>query len=472
MRDTRRRPTLRQATLLWILLAWLGMNFMGLARAGQPETFEHTLANGLKVIVKPDRRAPVVVSQLWYRAGSMDESYGTTGVAHVLEHMMFKGTATVPEGEFSRRIAAAGGRENAFTSRDVTVYHQTLQASRLALALELEADRMVNLILSPEAFAKEIQVVREERRLRTEDNPQALLFEALMAAAYQTHPYRHPVIGWMDDLEHMRVEDARAWYERWYAPNNALLVVVGDVEPAAVFALAERHFGAIPARPLPPRRPLAEVTPRGMRTVTVKAPARLPAAYLAWHVPRLQDPVADWEPYALEVLEGVLDGHASARLPRALVREQQVAVGVGAGYDPVARGPALFFVSLTAAEGKPLDEAVAALRREIERVQNEGVSRDELERVKAQVLAAQVFQQDSLFFQAREIGQWESAGLDHRARKLLFERLREVTPDQVQAVARRYLVDDRLTLARLEPLPVEAGMARPASRFMGDRHAR
>lgn len=448
------------------------MTWTGLAWTSQAETHEHTLANGLKVIVKTDRRAPVVVSQLWYRAGSMDESYGTTGVAHVLEHMMFKGTAAVPEGEFSRRVAAAGGRENAFTSRDVTVYHQTLQASRLALALELEADRMVNLTLSPAAFAKEIQVVKEERRLRTEDNPQALLFEALMATAYQTHPYRHPVIGWMDDLEHMRVEDTRAWYERWYAPNNALLVVVGDVEPAAVFALAERYFGALPARALPPRRAFAEVEPRGMRTVTVKAPARLPAAYLAWHVPRLADPATDWEPYALEVLEGVLDGHASARLPRALVREQQVAVGVSAGYDPVARGPALFFVSLTAAEGKPLDEAVAALRREVERVQREGVSAEELERVKAQVLAAQVFQQDSLFFQAREIGAWESAGLGHQARGLRIERLRAVTPEQVQAVARRYLVDDRLTLARLEPLPAGSGSVLPAVSLTGDHHAR
>ena len=467
-----RRKPINPSTLLWGLLIGLGLAWVGPAQAGQGETYEHTLANGLKVIVKPNHRAPVVVSQLWYRAGSMDESYGTTGVAHVLEHMMFKGTAALPDGEFSRRIAAAGGRENAFTSRDATVYHQTLQADRLGLAFELEADRMVNLTLSPAAFAKEIEVVKEERRQRTEDNPHALLYEALMATAYQSHPYRHPVIGWMDDLEHLRVEDARAWYERWYAPNNALLVVVGDVEPAAVFALAERHFGAIPARALPLRRALAEVEPRGMRTVTIKAPARLAAAYLAWHVPRLADPAADWEPYALEVLAGVLDGHASARLPRALVREQQVAVDVGAYYDAVARGPGLFLLSLTAAEDKPLDAAVAALRREIERIQRDGVDAEELARVKAQVLAAQVFEQDSLFFQAREIGLWESAGLRHQTRRLRFERLREVTPEQVQAVARRYLVDDRLTLARLEPQPVEAGLARPTARFTGDRHAR
>ncbi|MCS6785522.1 MAG: insulinase family protein [Thiobacillaceae bacterium] len=439
------------------------------------DTYEHTLANGLKVIVKPDRRAPVVVSQLWYRAGSMDESYGLTGVAHVLEHMMFKGTRSVPEGEFSRRIAAAGGRENAFTSRDATVYHQTLPAERLALALELEADRMSNLTLAPEAFARELKVVMEERRLRTEDNPQGLLYEALMATAFQSHPYRHPVIGWMEDLRQMRVEDASAWYARWYAPNNAVLVVVGDVEPAAVFALAERYFGAIPARPLPARRALAEAPQRGPRTVTVRAPARLPAAYLSWPVPKLERPAEDWEPYALEVLEGVLDGHASARLPRALVQEGRVAVGVSAGYDPVGRGPALFLASVTAAEGRTLDEAVAALKAEIARLAREGVGEAELARVKAQILAAQVYERDSLFFQAREIGEWETAGLDHRARGLRIERLRQVTPEQVQAVAARYLVDDRLTLAQLVPLPLAAEPARTAPDPAADvdiRHVR
>ena len=435
-------------------------------------TVERTLDNGLRVIVKTDSRAPVVVSQVWYRAGSMDESYGVTGVAHVLEHMMFKGTPEVPSGEFSRLIAAAGGRENAFTSRDHTVYHQTLQADRLGLAFRLEADRMANLVLSPEEYAKEIQVVMEERRLRTEDNPQALLFEALMATAYQTHPYRHPVIGWMDDLRHMRLEDARDWYRRWYTPNNATLVVVGDVQPEAVFALAEKHFGAIAPREQPARKPLNEVEPRGMRQVTVKAPARLPAVFMAWHVPRLKDPANDWEPYALEILEGVLDGHASARLPRALVKERQLAVGVGAGYDPVSRGPALFMVSATAAEGRSLDQVVDALRGEIGRLQREGVDVRELERVKAQVVASQVYGQDSLFFQAKQIGLWESAGLGHRNQALRIEKLRQVTAEQVQDVARRYLIDDRLSLARLDPQPIEASPSRPVANPTADRHVR
>jgi zinc protease len=457
---------LRAWMTLWVLT--LATWAMGAGAA----TVERSLDNGLRVIVKTDARAPVVVSQVWYRAGSMDESYGVTGVAHVLEHMMFKGTPAVPGGEFSRLIAAAGGRENAFTSRDHTVYHQTLQADRLELAFRLEADRMINLVLSPEEYAKEIQVVMEERRLRTEDNPQALLFEALMATAYKTHPYRHPVIGWMDDLKHMRLEDVRDWYQRWYAPNNAILVVVGDVQPEAVFALAEKHFGAIPPRKLPARKPHNEVEPRGMRQVTVKAPARLPAVFMAWHVPRLTDPANDWEPYALEILEGVLDGHAAARLPRALVKEQQLAVGVGAGYDPVSRGPALFLVSATAAEGKPLDLVVEGLRGEIERLKREGVDERELERVKAQVVASQVFEQDSLFFQAMQIGKWESAGLGHGNQTMRIDKLRQVTADQVQAVARRYLTDERLSLARLDPQPIEASQTRPVANSTGDRHVR
>ncbi len=453
--------------LLWPLV----MSVWGLAAAAA--TLERTLDNGLKVIVKPDRRAPVVVSQLWYRVGSMDESYGVTGIAHVVEHMMFKGTPQVPAGEFSRLIAAAGGRENAFTSRDHTVYHHTLPADRLELALRLEADRMRNLTLAEADYVKELQVVMEERRLRTEDNPHALLFEALMATAYQTHPYRHPVIGWMDDLRHLRLEEVRDWYRRWYAPNNATLVVVGDVEPEAVFDLAQRYFGSIPPGELPARKPFGEVVPRGMRQVTVKAPASLPAVYLAWQVPRLADPAQDWEPYALEILLGVLDGHASARLPRALVNEQRLAVAVDAGYDPIARGPALFLVSATAAEATPLDRLIEGLRAEIERLKAQGIDARELARVKAQVVAGQVYEQDALFYQAMQIGEWESAGLGHRNRTLRIEKLRQVSAEQVQEVAKRYLTDDRLTIARLEPQPLAAA-TRPTPQALPveDRHGR
>jgi len=433
------------------------------------EIVDQTLANGMRVIVKTDRRAPVAVSQVWYRAGSMDESYGTTGVAHVLEHMMFKGTPEVPAGEFSRRIAAAGGRENAFTSRDHTAYFQTLQKDRLELALKLEADRMANLVLSADEFAKEIQVVMEERRLRTEDSAQGRLYEGLMASAFQTHPYRHPVIGWMDDLKNMSVDDARAWYQRWYAPNNATLVVAGDVDPTQVFAWAQQYFGPLAAHPLPLRKPQHEPEQNGARQVTVKAPAKQPVVALAWQAPTLTDAEKDSDPYALEILAGVLDGHASARLNQSLVREKRLATEASAGYDAVSRGPALFMVDATPAEGHTVAELEAALKQEIARIVKDGVDEKELARVKAQVLASQVYQQDSLFYQAMLIGEWTTAGLDYRARDIRFRKLKEVTPAQVRAVAAKYLVDSTLTVAQLDPQPLDSN--KPAKRGFGGRHA-
>jgi len=452
-------------------LSVLGLGLVLSAALIQPthaEIVEQTLANGLRVIVKTDRRAPVVVSQVWYRAGSMDESYGTTGVAHVLEHMMFKGTKDVPAGEFSRRIAAAGGRENAFTAQDHTAYFQTLQKDRLELALKLEADRMANLALSADDFAKEIQVVMEERRLRTEDNPQARLYEGLLATAYQSHPYHHPVIGWMNDLQNMTVDDARTWYRHWYAPNNATLVVAGDVEPAQVFAWAQQYFGPLAAHPLPVRKPMQEAEQNGSREVTVKAPAKQPVVGLAWKVPKLMDPEKDSDPYALEILAGVLDGYASARLNQSLVRDKRLATEVSAGYDDVSRGPALFMVDATPAEGQPVAVVQAALKEEIARIVRAGVGDQELARVKAQVLASQVYHQDSLFYQAMLIGEWTTAGLDYRARDTRYRKLREVTAEQVRAVAAKYLIDDHLTVAVLDPQPIEKRPARPA---LGGRHA-
>ena len=452
-----------------LLIALLLVGFLAPAHAA---IHEETLANGLEIIVKTDRRAPVVVSQVWYRAGSMDESYGVTGVAHVLEHMMFKGTREVPAGEFSRRIAAVGGRENAFTSRDHTVYFQTLRKDQLELALKLEADRMANLLLSPEEFAKEIRVVIEERRLRTEDSAQARLFEALMATAYSTHPYRHPVIGWMDDLENMRLEDARDWYQTWYAPNNAILVVAGDVDAEQVLAWARQYFGPLPSRPLPAKKPMREPEQAGKKRVTVKAPAELPVVALAWQAPRLRDPERDEDTYALEILAGVLDGHASARLNQALVRERRLATEVGAGYGSVGRGPSLFIVEGTPSRGHTVDEVEAALQGEIARLVADGIGEAELARVKAQVLASQVFQQDSLFSQAMRIGSWASAGLDHKAQDTRHARLAAVTGEQVRAVAVKYLVDERLTVAVLEPLPMPVNKAPKPRNTMGADHVR
>ncbi len=421
------------------------------------ETVERTLDNGMKVIVKTDRRAPVVVSQVWYKIGSMDETVGRTGVTHALEHMMFKGTRKVPGAEFSRLIAAAGGEENAFTARDHTAYFQTLPADRLELSMRLESDRMVNLTLSPDEFKREIQVVMEERRMRTEDNPQAKLYEALMSTAYAAYPYHNPVIGWMNDLKNMTIADIRQCYHDWYGPNNATLVVVGDIDPDRVFELARKYFGAIPAHDLPERKVITEPEQIGLKQVNIKAPAKLPEVILAWKAPRLNDAVHDSDPYALEVLSGILDGNDSARLSKSLVKEQQIAVDVGADYDPISRGPELFLVQATPAEGHSAAELEAALKAEIKRVQDQGVEQKELDRVKAQVLASQVFQRDSLFYQAMLIGQWQTAGLRWQDIDIHLARLREVTAAQVQDVAKRYFIDDHLTIGTLDPQPLPKG---------------
>lgn len=414
---------------------------------------EFKLDNGLKIVVQEDHRSPVVVSQVWYRAGSIDEVNGTTGVAHVLEHMMFKGTRNVPAGHFSRIVASAGGKENAFTSRDYTVYFQQLEKSRLELSMKLEADRMANLRLTDKEFAKEIQVVMEERRWRTDDKPQALVNEQFMSTAFQAHPYARPVIGWMTDLEQMTGADARAWYKGWYAPNNATLVVVGDVDPKQVFKQARKYFGPLKAHQLPIRKTQTEPEQKGERRVTVKAPAKLPYLIMGYPAPSLRDAELDWEPYALEILTGVLDGNAASRLNRNLVRHDRLAVDISAGYDMINRGPSMFTFEGTPSEGSTVADLENAIRGEIENLKVNGVTEDELQRVKAQVISADVYQRDSMFYQAMQIGMMESTGLSWKALDEYPKRLQAVTAEQVQAVARKYLDDDKLTVATLDPQP-------------------
>ena len=419
-------------------------------------TQEYKLENGLKIIVQEDHRSPVVVSQVWYKAGALDEVNGKTGVAHVLEHMMFKGTKKVPAGQFSRKIAAAGGRENAFTSQDYTAYFQQLEKSQLPLSFELEADRMANLNLTKEEFEKEIKVVMEERRWRTDDKPQAQVNEHFNSAAFRTHPYGRPVVGWMSDLENMRVEDTREWYNHWYAPNNAVLVVVGDVKADEVYKLAKQHFGKIKPKAVPERKPQKEPPQIGERRVVVKAPAKLPSLQMGFHTPVLNDPNQDWEPYALEILASVLSGNDSARLNQKLVRESQVAVDVGAGYDMIARGrQGLFELAGSPSEGKTVAELEAAILQQIEKVKESGVTAEELKRVKAQVIAADVYQRDSVFYQAMQIGQLELTGFSWKILKDYPAKLSAVTSEQVQEVAKKYLVKDNMTVATLDPQPID-----------------
>jgi len=418
-------------------------------------TKETVLDNGMHVIVREDHRAPVVVSQVWYKVGSSYEYDGITGLSHMLEHMMFKGTPKHPPGEFSRIIAENGGRENAFTGTDYTAYFQQLEKSRLPVSLELESDRMRNLLLPPEEFKKELQVVKEERRMRTEDNPNALTYEQFMAAAFEVSPYHHPVIGWMNDLDHLDVADLRQWYQKWYAPNNATLVVVGDVKTDDVFALAKKYFGYFKPSDIQPPKPRIEPPQKGERCIVVKAPAELPSLIMGYHAPSLVTADAPWKAYALVVLANVLDGGESARFERELVRGQQIAASASASYGLTDRLDTLFTLSATPANGHTIQQVEQALRDQVKRVRDGLISNDELARVKAEVTASKVYERDSVFYQAMQIGTLVTVGLDWREGDRYVERINAVTPEQVREVAREYLNEDQLTMARLDPQPID-----------------
>jgi zinc protease len=450
-----------------ILICLLAMPITGFAEI---TVQEFKLNNGLKLVVQEDHRSPVVVSQVWYRAGSLDEVNGKTGVAHVLEHMMFKGTKRIPAGQFSRLVAAAGGKENAFTSTDYTCYFQQLEKSHLPLSFKLEADRMTNLIITDAEFAKEIKVVMEERRWRTEDKPQSKVNEQFQAATYSAHPYGRPVVGFMNDLENMTAADAREWYKTWYAPNNATIVVVGDVKAQDVYKLAKQYFGGLKPHVLPTRKPQIEPEQLGERRLVVKAPGKLPYLAMGFHVPTLQDapktPEQAWEPYALDVLSGVLSGNDSARLNQKLVRETSLAVDVGAGYDSTSRGrQALFELVGTPSEGKTVVDLEAALIAQIELIKTGGVTQQELDRVKAAVIASDVYQRDSMFYQGMQIGQLETMGYSWRLLKEYPEKIKQVTSEQIQAVAKKYLIKDNMTVATLDPQPIDPN-AKPAKPYV------
>jgi len=424
---------------------------------------EFRLDNGMRVIVNEDHRAPTVAHMIWYRVGSIDETNGTTGVAHALEHMMFKGTRDLKPGEFSKRVAELGGRENAFTSKDYTAYFEQIEKSQLEKVMALEADRMRNLQFDENEFAKEIRVVMEERRLRTEDQPIALLHEALNATAFAVHPYRNPVIGWPTDLEHMTLADVRNWYRMWYAPNNAVMVVSGDVGPEQVHVLAQKYFGKYQGQPIPRGKPQEEPPQRGIKRVTIKAPAENSYVALAFKVPALHDVEKDDDALALDVLAAVLDGYDNARLSAKLVRTDRVAYDVDASYSGIARGPVLFILDGTPAAGVTTEQLEKLLRGEVERVAREGVSEAELNRVKNQLIADEIYKRDSVFGQAMEIGSMEMTGLPYRQIDRLIERLRTVSSAQVQAVASRYFGDDALTVGTLVPLPLSGKKPAPAT---------
>jgi zinc protease len=418
---------------------------------------EFTLDNGLKLLVKEDHRAPVMVSQVWYKVGSSYEHNGITGISHMLEHMMFKGTKTLEPNEFSQIISAKGGEENAFTGRDYTAYFEQMANDQVEVSFRLEADRMRNLVLESEELRKEKQVVMEERRMRTEDNPNALTYERFNATAFFSSPYHHPTVGWMNDIKHYELTDLQAWYQKWYAPNNATVVVVGDVDPKAVYALAKKYFGPLKPETITPPKPRQEIPQTGRREIFVREPAELPYLLLGWKVPVVKTAKEDWEAYALEVLAGILDGGQSSRFSKELIRGSQVATSIGAGYDLYARAKDQFVIAGTPAQGHTIAELEKAIWMQIERLQKEQVSKEELERIKNQVVAHKVYEQDSMFFQAMQLGLLATVGLDWRLADAYVDRVQAITAEQVQAVAKKYLLKNGLTRAELIPLPIKPG---------------
>lgn len=456
-------------------ICFTGLVLLGLPvilHAGEPKVFEAKLDNGLKIVVQEDHRAPVVVSQVWYRVGASYESAGQGGVSHMLEHMMFKGTQKHAAGEFSKIVAANGGRENAFTGQDYTTYFQMLERSKLPVSLELEADRMRNLQFSEAEYQKEHAVVLEERRLRTDDQPHAKLQEHFEAVAYTNNAYRNPVIGWPDDIANLTLEEVRRWYSLWYAPNNATLVVVGDVAPQEVMKLAKKYFGPLKPSVLPRVNDSREVDQLGIRRMTVKLPAKLPHLVMGYKVPSLRTAKDEKEAYALEVAAGILDGGNSARFSRLLVRGQQVAASTGVGYDLNARLSTLLMLEGTPAETRTVDALEAAFFEEVRRLREEPVAQDELDRVKSQVLASHVYQLDSGFYQAMQLGTLETVGLGWRKVQEYTDQISRITAEDIQAVARKFLIDDNLTVARLDPQPLPEGAPEPAPAGLGGAHVR
>jgi len=419
------------------------------------------LDNGLKILVKEDHRAPIAVVQVWYRIGTSYEHEGITGLSHALEHLMFKGTTKRKSGDFEIILSRIGAENNAFTSQDYTAYYEVLAAEHIEVAIDLEADRMRNLILDKAEFEKEIEVVKEERRTRTDDNPNSKMREQFNAVAYLNNPYRAPVIGWMEDLDNMNLDDLKDWYAKWYAPNNATLVVAGDVDPQEVFALATKYFGDYKAVKLPVVKPRTEIPQIGLREIVVKAPAKVASFIMGFKTPGMitakLGKVEKWEPYALDVLANILDGGSSARFAKKLVRGKEIAAGASAGYMGYGRMPQMFMLSGVPATGVEIDELRKAIMEEIELMKTSLVTADELERVKAQVLASEIYQRDSVSHMAITLGSLETTGLGWELMDEYEEQILAITPEQIQQVAKKYLNEDQMTFARLDPQSLTSG---------------
>ncbi|WP_235942380.1 M16 family metallopeptidase [Acinetobacter terrae] len=414
-------------------------------------TFETTLKNGLKVIIREDHRSPMIMTQIWYSVGSSDESGNLLGISHVLEHMMFKGTNKVPNDEFTRLSRIYGGSINASTFTNYTNYYQLYPKTYLPMALELEADRMSNLLLRQQDFDPEIKVVMEERRLRTDDNPRSLAFERFKWIAYPTSHYRQPVIGHMKNLQNIRLEDVKKWYRDWYTPNNAILIIVGDVDSESTLLQVQKYFGDIPARKTPPRNDVLEFDQIGYRHMELNLPVQVPNLYMAWNVRSLVTAKNPQDAYALTIIKSLLDSGISSRLQDRLVRDKKILTAISVSYDPYSRGDSLLSISALPADGVILQEAEKAIQSEIDLLKTELIKPEEVERVTAKFVSNLVYSQDDIAGQAKMIGNLEINGLSFRLMDELPKHFETVTPQDIQRVANIYFTRDNLSTLYLSP---------------------
>jgi len=430
-----------QTCLLAAAIAFSGAAPIAAAGAEHdPGVVDFRLANGMEVVVIPDHRAPIVTHMVWYKVGSADEPPGKSGIAHFFEHLMFKGTKNHPAGEFGEKVAEIGGSENAFTSYDYTAYYQTVPPEALPTMMAYEADRMHNLVLTDDVIGPERDVILEERRMRIENNPDAVLDEEVDATLFQNHPYRVPVIGWMHEIEQLNRVDATAFYERYYAPNNAILVVAGDVEPDAVRALAEKTYGAVPTGPaLPPRVRPQEPEQNTKRTVELTDPrVSLPTFRTQWVVPSYTT-ARDGEAEALDLLSEILGGGLRSRIYQKLVVEQGIASSAGASYSGTALDGATFSVYGVPRGDATLEMVEKAVEKEIAAIARDGVSEDELEKAKTRFLRSVIFARDSQSAMANMYGATLATGGTVADVAEWPDRVRAVTPEQVKAAAQKYL---------------------------------
>lgn len=427
--------------LFFILILPLSLN---------AEVKEYKLDNGLKVLVVEDHKAPLATFQIWYRVGARNELLGKTGISHLLEHMMFKGTPKYGTKEFSKIVQKNGGVDNAYTTKDYTMYYQTLASDRIELSIDLEADRMKNLLLDPKEVLAERSVVMEERRMRYDDDPQNSLHEEVMAAAFKSHPYQWPVIGWMSDIASIEREDLYNYYRTYYSPDNAVIVVSGDIKPDKILEKIEAAFGKIPA--VPERNPVTskEGEQKGERRLTLKKEAELPYIIAVYHTPSFPDE----DSYALEVLGMVLSGGKSARLYRSLVYEKKVALYAGADYSGLSKDPYLFYFSAAASPGKDIKDVENVLYDEIEKIKNAHPSEREVRKAKNQIEALFIMGQDSIYFQAEILGMFEMIG-GWKLKEKYLERIRKIKPEDVSRVAKKYLIEENRTVGIL--IPTKAG---------------